>query len=615
MKKSLSVFLVMVLALCVLLAGCNKTDVNSELSSSELSSSEPPMLSQENENIPDKNIMSYYNGMTMKDIIAIWGSDYKLNDYLIGGGWAGIYYEDDRCPFTFCYSSFDIPTTCDLEARICGVISSRKPAEKFYVIDGISTNISYDEVSQKLDGKYYPDEMSGGNTFKCMSVENIEQILFNWIKESQIPIIKMGFKNLNPPKTYTTTIARPEEVRFYKGGKYCVSKESGLNREISRAIEMWYKDYEDNTIPFTNSAATKEMIAEIKLNETVIEICFDSDEELKMLDKVNIGKRKRLLIPLTGKFAYYIFWGQDDYTYQGGQYNLGGSGLEKYFESITLDKEVQKWESTVASPSKVTFYKDGKQSVSTDKEFNHKIAQHIEEWCKYVTMYSAFSGITTTENITYEKYNSTAIELEFDEKTTFYGGVLHDDRKIFISLDGKHPYRIFTTDGFSERWGNLSPCNPGVKQDLEQFFTGRVYEEIPSASRWESTVIPPNRIQLYKNGKMLEELTDKDVNHKIAQNIESWYLYQESIKLQDTPNAEETILNIRKNETYIELIFHSEIKFYGQHIVDKDTCCLLIPITGDYAYCMFVSDNTYNYNQFSFDGKSKKLDDFFDTLK
>ncbi len=610
MKKVLSIFIISIMVFCLLFTGCNKTNVNSELSSSE-----PTMLPEENKDIPNENIMSYYNGMTMKDAITIWGSDYKLNDYLIGGGWAGVYYEDGRCPFTFCYSSFNIPTSCDLDAKICGVISSRQPADNFYVIDGISTNISYDEVSQKLDGEYYPDEMSGGNTFKCTSVENVEQILFNWITEPKTPKVEMQFKNPNPPKTYTTTIARPEEVRFYKGGMYCVSENNNLNREISRTIEMWYKDYEDNTIPFTNSAATKEMIAEIKLNEIVIEICFDSDEELKMLDKVNVGKRKRLLIPLTGKFAYYIFWGQDDYTYQGGQYNLGGSGLEKYFKSITLDKEVRKWESTVAPPKKVTFYKDGKQSVSTDKEFNHKIAQHIEEWCKYVTMYSAFNGITTTENITYEKHNSTAIELEFDEETTFYGGVLHDDRKIFISLDGKHPYTIFTNDGFSEQWGNLSPHNPSINKNLEQFFTGRVFEDIPPVDRWQSTVIPPNRIQLYKNGKMLEELTDKNVNHKIAQNIESWYLYQESIKLQDTPNVEETILNIRKNETYIELIFHSEIKFYGQHIVDKDTCCLLIPITGDYAYCMFVSDNTYNYNQFSADGKSQKLEDFFDTLK
>lgn len=611
MKKLLSIFIISILVFCLLFTGCNKTDVNSELSSSE-----PTMISEDNKNIPDKNIMSYYNGMTMKDVIAIWGSDYKLNDYLIGGGWAGIYYEDGRCPFTFCYSSFDIPTSCDLDARICGVISSRRPAENFYVIDGISTNVSYDEVSQKLDGEYYPDEMSGGNTFKCTSLENIEEILFNWITEPKTPKVEMQFKNPNPPKTYTTTIASPEEVRFYKNGKYCISENKELNREISRAIEMWYKDYESDTIPFTNAAATKDIIAEIKLNETVIEICFDSDEELKMLDKVNVGKRQRLLIPLTGKFAYYIFWGQDDYTYQGGQYNLGGSGLEKYFENLTLDKEVRKWESSVVAPQKVTFYKDGKQSISTDKEFNHKIALYIEKWFKYVTSYSSFNGITTTENITYNKYNTTAIQLEFENDVTFNGNVWKNDRVIFISIDGKHPYTIFNNDGFSDQWGNLSPYNPQAQKDLEQFFTGLKYEDIPPVDRWQSTVIPPNRIQLYKNGKMLEELTDKDVNHQIVQNIESWYLYQESIKLQDTPDAEETILNIRKNETFIELIFYSEIKFYGKHVDNEDTHSILIPLTGEYAYCMFVADNnTYNYKKFNADGKSKSLEGFFDALK
>lgn len=610
MKRLLSLFIVFALLFCLLFTGCNKTNVDSQFSSSV-----PTLLVEDDKTIPQKNIMTYYNGMTMKDAIEIWGSDYKLNDYLIGGGWAGIYYEDERCPFTFCYREFNIPKSCDLNAQICGIIVSRNGSQNFYVTDGISTVVSYDEVLKKLDGEYFPDELTGGNTFKCTSLENIEQILFNWVTKPDNPKVEIEFKNPNPPKTYKTTIARPEEIRFYKGGKYSISKDGGLNREISRAVEMWYKDFESNTIPFTNGAVTKEMIAEIKLNETVVEICFDGTEKLKMLDKIEIGNRSRLLIPLTGKFAYYMFWGQDDYTFQGGQYNLGGSGLEKYFKSITLDKEVRKWESTVAPPKKVTFYKDGKQSVSTDKEFNHKIAQHIEEWCKYVTMYSAFNGITKTENITYEKHNSTAIELEFDEETTFYGGVLHDDRKIFISLDGKHPYTIFTNDGFSEQWGNLSPHNPSINKNLEQFFTGRVFEDIPPVDRWQSTVMPPNKIQLYRNGELLQELTDEDVNHQIAQSIESWYLYRENIEFENTPDTEKHILNIRKNETYVELFFHSEIKFYGKHVTDKDACCILIPLTGDYAYCMFVSDNTYNYEQFNFDGKTKSLENFFDSLK
>ena len=81
MKKVLSIFIISIMVFCLLFTGCNKTNVNSELSSSE-----PTMLPEENKDIPNENIMSYYNGMTMKDAITIWGSDYKLNDYLIGGG-------------------------------------------------------------------------------------------------------------------------------------------------------------------------------------------------------------------------------------------------------------------------------------------------------------------------------------------------------------------------------------------------------------------------------------------------------------------------------------------------------------------------------------------------
>lgn len=608
MKRLLSISFIFVLVFCLLFTGCNQTNVNSELSSSDA------ILSLEDDiYIPNKNVMTYYYGMTMKDAIEIWGSDYKLNDYLIGGGWAGIYYEDGRCPFTFCYNSSDIPVSCDLDAQICGIVVSRNGDPNFYVTDTISTIASYDEVSQKLTGEYYPDEMAGGNTFKCTSVENVEEILFNWVTDPRNPRIVLEFKN--PPKTYKSTIATPKEVLFYKEGKYGVSKDGSLNLEISKLIEMWYKDYESGTIPFTNHAATKDLIAEIKLNEKVIELVFDDNEELKMLDKIDVGKRSRLLIPITGEFAYYIFWGQDDYTYQGGQYNLGGSGLEKYFKNITFDKTVHNWQSSVVAPVKVTFYKDGKQSVSTDKEFNHKIAQYIEKWFKYVTTYTAFNGITTTENITYEKYNSTAIEIEFANDVTFNGKVWKDDRKIFISIDGKHAYTIFTNDGLSDRWGNTSPVNKDADKNLEQFFAGRVYEEIPPANRWQSTVMPPDKIQLYKNGELLQELSDKDINQQIAQSIESWYLYRENIEFEDTLNAEETIRNIRKNETYVELFFYGEIKFYGKHITDKDACCILIPLTGDYAYCMFVSDNTYNYKQVNFDGKTKSLESFFDSLK
>ena len=390
-------------------------------------------------------------------------------------------------------------------------------------------------------------ESSGGEISVINEVVYAESIQNQTKQETSKPEVK----------TYESTIATPKQVYFYKDGMYGVSEDAAFNHKIAKYIESWYTDYEVETLPFTNSAASEELIADIKCNEMAIEICFDNDYQINLLGKIKLAENAdRLLIPLTSEFAYYILIGRDQYLYNGGQYTLGGSGLERYFDGITFDKKVEDWQTTVAAPTKVTFYKDGLQSVSTDKELNLKIARHIEEWFKYQTTLSSCNCIHYTSDIEKRKRSETAIQLDFDQQIEFYGGFIYkDERTLFISLDGDSAYDIFTGDPYSELWGNIGVyCE---NRNLEQFFTDRQYEPIPN-DQWQSTVIPPATIQLYKNGEMLREYTDKDFNHKVAQYIEQLYLYKTEIELADVPNYTETIDNIRDNETYIEMFFSGD---------------------------------------------------------
>lgn len=416
---------------------------------------------------------------------------------------------------------------------------------------------------------------------------------------------------------FTSTIAKPDEVKFYKNGKYGSSKNSNKNYEIAKLVESWYKSYESDTLPFCNWEHNAETIAEIKQKETVIEICYKDYTQIKMLNKIDHGKQRKIMIPLTGRYAYGVFLGKEEYNYTILLGELGDGGLEKYFKGITLDKDVRKWESTVIAPTKVTFYKDGMQSVSTESDLNRKIAKYIESWFKYATEFTSMPAIITDSNITQQKYTTTAIELEFDSSFTFYGGSIQKNtRKIFITLDGEHPYHIFTNDGLHDTsWGNMSPVTRNYNRNLEPFFEGRKFEEIQPPDRWTSTVYPPSRIQLYKNGELLEEFADREFNHNVAKQIESWYLYEEEIDIESTGIKNTTIDDIRKNETYIEVFFNSEIKFYGKYLSIKDDCCLLIPISGDFAYCIFVAGADNDYNKYTFPEKVTNLEPFFDTLK
>lgn len=277
-------------------------------------------------------------------------------------------------------------------------------------------------------------------------------------------------------------------------------------------------------------------------------------------------------------------------------------------EKIVFDADQKDWKSTVIAPTTVIFYKDGMQSVSTDKELNHKIARHIEEWYKGERYGMTCACYSDESYVTYLKHKETAIQLEFDAEVKMYGGFIPSSvRRIFIPLTGEDDYVIFATGKGPGYWSHFYVDGSG----LEQYFEERTFETIPE---WQSTVSSPMKIQLYQNGNLLGEYTDADFNYKVAQHIESWYIYKESIKQTTDGMTADTITNIRNNDTYIELFFVSEIKFYGKNMILPETYNLLIPLTGDYAYCIFEAGDDYNYNKFSFSENSRGLEQFFEML-
>lgn len=189
MKKILSIFITITLVFCLLFTGCrNTTDTNSE-SSDTIQTSTPNMNTQEKS--PSKNIMVNYYDMTMQDIIDIWGADYVISDYLLDAAFASIYYENDDCPFVFFYRSYTdfAPDTCDTSEKITGikVKTFSRSYENVYVTQDIPITASYEFVSAKLEGKYTPDDMLGGNTFECTSIENVDVVWFNWQEDKDVP--------------------------------------------------------------------------------------------------------------------------------------------------------------------------------------------------------------------------------------------------------------------------------------------------------------------------------------------------------------------------------------------------------------------------------------------
>lgn len=418
--------------------------------------------------------------------------------------------------------------------------------------------------------------------------------------------------------TFISTVDTPKEVIFYKGGKYGVSTNEKLNLNVAKCVESWYKNYENDTLPLTKTAVSKEMIAKLKQNETVIEICFNYDQEINLLGKIKLENTRRLLIPLTGDQAYCVFRGNSAYIYKNGLHAVKGSGLEKYFKGVKLDKDVKKWESTVIAPAKVTFYKEGMQSVSTDKEFNNEIAKHIEKWFQYEDSIAVANLAATTDLINEIKRSEMAVELQFDSEIKFYGGVMSENtRTLFVPLTGDYDYLIFSnTLKYPDSWSGPKGANGGA--GLEKFFDKVQFTPLTEEEkRWQSTVATPSQIEFYENGKFIGEseeyMNDYAFNNKIALHIESWFYKKEKI---DTITVSESPIETAwANDTYIKVHFNSGPTFYGENIIPIEYDTLIIPITGNYAYNIFVGDynKTFSSTAYSIDGGG--LEQFFEAIK
>lgn len=184
MKKAITVLSIIVLFFT--LAGCRTKIPNIE--TSDIASGQTDVtqssVSSDTTKIDTRHIAINYYGMTINDVAKIWGSDYTLNDYLISGGLASIEYTDYRCPFRFCYSALDIPTSCSGEEKITCVIVQQVPdAADYFITENINAVISYNDLVAKLNGEYFIDELNGGYTFVGDISENI-MARFNWNKSN-----------------------------------------------------------------------------------------------------------------------------------------------------------------------------------------------------------------------------------------------------------------------------------------------------------------------------------------------------------------------------------------------------------------------------------------------
>lgn len=418
---------------------------------------------------------------------------------------------------------------------------------------------------------------------------------------------------------YESSVPTPKYVNFYKGGMWAESKDKSLNRKIAKHIENWFYDYTQDNLPVVDMEVTPQFIWETRLNETVIELDFNLsyDEKLNFLGKISLERHERLFIPLTGPYAYYLFSNKSDIERQNKPYNLKGSGLEKYFEGIKLDKKVRDWQSTVAVPKTVTFYKDGSSTVSTDKELNHKIAKHIENWFKYKEYRTGLSWAANSDTLRPIKQSEMAIELQFDDEIVFFANPeFKNCRTIFIPVTGKHANIIFRNNITSPHsWTGPVVGGTGLEQFFDYIqFTPLTEEE----KRWRSTVSSASSIKAYEGAKLLGEsdgYNNYTLNYEVMQHIEKWFYHKEETKRADTGITDVNLNEIRAKEKYLEIYLGSpDPTFYGQYVISEKSSCILIPLTGKYAYHIFEGDYK-NYSSTAIVTEGSGLEKYFEVIK
>ncbi len=474
--------------------------------------------------------------------------------------------------------------------------------------------VSMPQSSTEFETQLSPQNPIDEKVYQSSTLSTTSDVEVSMPQSSTESETQLSPQNPIDEKVYQSTVDTPKEVIFYKDGKYGISTNQTLNLQVAKSVEAWYKDYENDTIPLTKTAVTEEMIAKLKYNETVIEICFDYDQEINLLGKIELENTRRLLIPLTGDQAYYVFRGNSEYKYRNGLHAVNGSELEKYFEGVALDKNVNNWQSTVIAPASVTFYKDGMQSVSTDKDLYLKIIKHIESWFQHQDSIAIASLSATTDLINKIKRKEMAIELQFDDEIKFYGGVINEDtRTLFIPITGEYAYDIFkNTIKSPNYWGG--PISGG--EGLEQFFDEVQFTPLTEEEkRWRSTITTPGVIEFYENGKLIgksENMSGYEFNNKIAKHIESWFYKRENVATTTISNT--PVETAWGNGSYIKMWFGNAPQIYGEQIIDKAHSYVIIPITGDYAYNIF--SGTYEeMSNTMIEAQGYDLEQFFDEFK
>ena len=133
-------------------------------------------------------------------------------------------------------------------------------------------------------------------------------------------------------RRWTSTIGTARDIEFYENGKSIGNsdgafKDYPFNRKLSQHIESWF--YHKEEVPTVTVLDTP--LENAWKNETYIMLWFNDNTFYGK--QILSEKSSRLIIPLTGEYAYHIFEG----TYDGMSnvaINIGGSGLEQFFEEF-----------------------------------------------------------------------------------------------------------------------------------------------------------------------------------------------------------------------------------------------------------------------------------------
>lgn len=257
-------------------------------------------------------------------------------------------------------------------------------------------------------------------------------------------------------------------------------------------------------------------------------------------------------------------------------------------ENSSKTEDPQPAKSTITTPYEVRFYKNGMETISTDKELNLRVAKHIEAWYDGCDSIAATDLAADTDLIRDLRRNQMAIEFNFDSEINDRNGVFYKNtRTLFIPLTGEYKYLIFSNSIASpDYWGGPKVGGDGLEKFFDEVaFTPLTEEEI----RWRSTVSTPSAIEFYSDGKFIGESRDMKgyaLNHEIAQQIESWFYKKDDIS---TETVNEMPIEIAwGNDDYIWLKFNYAPTFYGEQIIDINYTDIVIPLTGEYAYYMFL---------------------------